>query len=130
MLIVVTRLQVQLAWCSNGDVEDPWYLYVVGSRAGVMRAIPLGVVRKQRKHRKWAATSYGDHLTTPIVVPSRRKACAAAAVALFWQMFRQPAAIAEQQLQMELFDGDVGLASLWSDIQANYAKTEPVCLLK
>ena len=130
MLIVVTRFQFQLLWCSAGDLNDPWYLYVVGTQAGVMRAMPLGVVRKQRKTGKWAATAYGDDLETPVVVVSRRKACAAAAVAMFWQMFRQPAILAEQQLQVELFEDDVWLSALWVDIQADYTKTETVCLLK
>lgn len=135
MLIVVTRFQFQLVWCSNGDIDDPWYLYLVGkATTGSTRAACLGVVRnyisQPGRRVTWYAKSYEDELPQVIASHNRAVVCEQAAVALLKQTFSPNTAMAEWAMQLDLADEDEWVMPLLSDIQASYVRLEYVCLLK
>lgn len=135
MLIEVTRFQFQLVWCSHGDINDPWYLYLVGRvPAGDTRAACLGIVRKFFMRRgtaiMWYAASYEEQLSERIQATDRRQACEMAVVAILKQTFSPNTATAEWAIRLDMGDADEWVMPLLSDIKASYAKMEPVCLLK
>jgi hypothetical protein len=135
MLIEVTRFQFQMFWCSHGDINDPWYLYLVGRvLTGSIRAACLGVVRRYStlpgRDATWYATSYEDTLAQSIVSHDCSVVRAQAAVALLKQTLSPNTATAEWSLLLDMDDEDEWIMPLLSDIQASYARMEPVCLLK
>jgi hypothetical protein len=135
MLVIVTRFQFRLFWCSHGDIDDPWYLYLAGRvQTGSMRAACLGVVRRYntlpKRDAPWYATSYEDTLPQSIVSPDRQTVCEQAVVALLNQTLSPNTATAEWSLRLDMDDEDEWVMPLLSDIQASYAMVEPVCLLK
>lgn len=137
MLIEVTRFQFRLFWCSHGDIDDPWYLYLAGRvQTGSTRAACLGVVRRCRYWPSrgdtdiWVAASYEDTLPQSIVSQDRREVCEVAAVAILNQTLSPNTAIAESALRLDIDDEDEWVMPLLSDIQAAFVRVEPVCLLK
>lgn len=133
MLIVVTRFQFRLLWCSNGDSEDPWYLYLVGcGRSGSSRAACLGTVRKFRgvpRRAMWRAISYEDEFQQQITSPDRVQTCNMATSELLKQLFYPSTATAEWALQHDMDCADEWVMPLLSDLHSLYVVVEPVCLL-